>query len=145
MQPRCISFFFCTGKSSLQILIYFLFYRSEKNSKKIHIFDGQQVSGTPLHTFELHQGEVATIKYNPVFEAAVSVDKAGIVEYWTGPKHEYQFPRNVKFTSKLDTDLFDFVKNKTYPTSLDFSPDGKKMASISSDRKVCLSNFYMGT
>ncbi|KOB77811.1 putative peptidylprolyl isomerase domain and WD repeat containing 1 isoform 1 [Operophtera brumata] len=105
--------------------------------KLIHVFDGTQSSGTPLHTFEtLHQSIVATIKYNPVFEVAVS--------YWTGPKHEYKFPRNVKFASKLDTDLFDFVKNKTYPTALDFSPDGKKMAAISSDRKVRVFNFVSG-
>lgn len=116
----------------------FLISSSEKNTNKIHIFDGTQVSGSPLHTFEMHQSDVATIKYNPVFDVAVSVDKAGIVEYWTGPKQEYVFPKNVKFTSKLDTDLFDFVKNKTYPTALDFSPDGKKMASISLDRKVGL-------
>ncbi|XP_047996891.1 peptidylprolyl isomerase domain and WD repeat-containing protein 1 [Leguminivora glycinivorella] len=118
---------------------------SEKGSNKIHIFDGTQAAGTPLHTFEtLHQSTVATIKYNPVFETAVSVDKAGIVEYWTGPKHEYKFPKNVEFDSKLDTDLFDFVKNKTYPTSLVFSPDGKKMASISLDRKVRVFNFVSG-
>lgn len=61
---------------------------------------------------------------------------AGIIEYWTGPKHEFEYPRCVKFDSKLDTDLFDFVKNKTYPTALAFSPDGKKMAAISLDRKV---------
>ncbi|CAG4947959.1 unnamed protein product [Colias eurytheme] len=117
---------------------------SEKNSNKIHIFDGTQTTSTPLHTFSLHQKEVATIKYNPVFETAVSVDKAGIVEYWTGPKHEYQFPKNVRFTSKLDTDLFDFLKNKTYPTALAFSPDGKKMASISLDRKVRIFHFLTG-
>ncbi|KAI8419749.1 hypothetical protein MSG28_008425 [Choristoneura fumiferana] len=113
------------------------FVRSEKGSNRIHVFDGTQASGTSLHTFEtLHQSTVSTIKYNPVYETAVSVDKAGIVEYWTGPKHEYKFPKNVDFRSKLDTDLFDFVKNKTYPTSLAFSPDGKKMASISLDRKT---------
>ncbi|XP_041985082.1 peptidylprolyl isomerase domain and WD repeat-containing protein 1 [Aricia agestis] len=117
---------------------------SEKGSNKIHIFDGTQASGTPLHTLELHHKEVVTIKYNPVFEAAVSVDKAGIVEYWTGPKHEYQFPRNVKFESKLDTDLFEFVKHKTYPTALDFSPDGKKMASIALDRQVRVFHFQSG-
>ncbi|XP_059057600.1 peptidylprolyl isomerase domain and WD repeat-containing protein 1 [Achroia grisella] len=118
---------------------------SEKNTSKIHIFDGTQASGTPLYTFEtLHQHSVSTIKYNPVYETAVSVDKAGIVEYWTGPKYEYKFPKNVKFKSKLDTDLFDFVKNKTFPTALDFSPDGKKMASISLDRKVRVFNFLSG-
>ncbi|XP_037295171.1 LOW QUALITY PROTEIN: peptidylprolyl isomerase domain and WD repeat-containing protein 1-like [Manduca sexta] len=118
---------------------------SDKNSNKIHIFDGTQALGTPLHTFEtLHQKPVVTMKYNPVFEAAVSVDKAGIVEYWTGPKHEYCFPKNVRFESKLDTDLFDFVKNKTYPTGLAFSPDGKKMASISLDRKVRVFHFATG-
>ncbi|KAM3959364.1 peptidylprolyl isomerase domain and WD repeat-containing protein 1-like [Aphomia sociella] len=118
---------------------------SERNSSKIHIFDGTQASGTPLHTFvTLHQHSVSTIRYNPVYETAVSVDKAGIVEYWTGPKYEYKFPRNVKFESKLDTDLFDFVKNKTYPTTLDFSPDGKKMASISLDRKIRVFHFLTG-
>ncbi|KAM3959254.1 peptidylprolyl isomerase domain and WD repeat-containing protein 1 [Aphomia sociella] len=118
---------------------------SERNSSKIHIFDGTQASGTPLHTFvTLHQHSVSTIRYNPVYETAVSVDKAGIVEYWTGPKYEYKFPRNVKFESKLDTDLFDFVKNKTYPTALDFSPDGKKMASISLDRKIRVFHFLTG-
>ncbi|CAH0764127.1 unnamed protein product [Diatraea saccharalis] len=125
--------------------IYSGFYRSEKGSNKIHVFDGTQVSGTPLHTFEtLHQTTVATIKYNAVFEIAVSVDKAGIVEYWTGPKHEYKYPKNVDFESKLDTDLFDFVKNKTYPTALAFSPDGKKMASIGLDRKVRVFHFLSG-
>ncbi|XP_004924238.1 peptidylprolyl isomerase domain and WD repeat-containing protein 1 isoform X1 [Bombyx mori] len=118
---------------------------SDRNTNKIHVYDGTQASGTPLHTFEtLHQTAVAVIKYNPVFETAVSVDKAGIVEYWTGPKHEYNFPKTVRFQSKLDTDLYDFVKNKTCPTALDFSPDGRKMASISLDRKVRVFHFLTG-
>ncbi|XP_013137503.1 PREDICTED: peptidylprolyl isomerase domain and WD repeat-containing protein 1 [Papilio polytes] len=118
---------------------------SEKSTNKIYVFDGTQSSGTPLHTFEtLHQSVVVTIVYNPVYEVAVSVDKAGIIEYWTGPKHEFQYPKNVKFQSKLETDLFDFVKNKTYPTALAFSPDGKKMASISLDRKVRVFHFLSG-
>ncbi|CAH4029039.1 peptidylprolyl isomerase domain and WD repeat-containing protein 1 [Pieris brassicae] len=117
---------------------------SERNSNKIHIFDSTQTTSAPLHTFSQHQRDVATIKYNPIFEVAVSVDKAGIVEYWTGPKHEYQFPKNVKFTSKLDTDLFEFVKNKTCPTALAFSPDGMKMAAISLDRKVRVFHFLSG-
>jgi WD40 repeat protein len=71
-----------------------------------------------------------------VFEVAVSVDRAGILEYWTGPSTEYKFPKCVLFESKLDTDLFEFAKSKTYPTGLSFSPDGKIFATLSGDRKV---------
>ncbi|XP_060805689.1 peptidylprolyl isomerase domain and WD repeat-containing protein 1 [Amyelois transitella] len=138
-EPHCTEWVHSAGDPISALAV------SERNSNKIHIFDGTQVSGTPMHTFEmLHQSTVATIKYNQVYETAVSVDKAGIVEYWTGPKHEYKFPKVVKFDSKLDTDLFDFVKNKTYPSALAFSPDGLKMASISLDRKVRVFHFLTG-
>ncbi len=40
----------------------------------------------------------------------VSADKSGMIEYWTGPKYDYIFPKNVRFESKLDTDLFEFMK-----------------------------------
>ncbi|GBP50529.1 Peptidylprolyl isomerase domain and WD repeat-containing protein 1 [Eumeta japonica] len=138
-EPYCVEWVHSPGDPISALAI------SERNSNKIHIFDGTQTSSIPLHTFEtLHQNPVVVIKYNPIFETAVSVDKTGIVEYWTGPKHEYRFPKRVLFESKLDTDLFDFVKNKTCPTSLAFSPDGKKMASISLDRKVRIFHFVTG-
>lgn len=69
---------------------------------------------------------------------AVSSDKSGIVEYWSGPKTDYQFPKCINFDSKLDTDLFEFVRNKTHPTSLCFSNDGLKFATMATDRKVRL-------
>lgn len=77
-------------------------------------------------------------QYNSTFEVAVSVDKSGILEYWTGPKTDYKFPKCVQFDSKLDTDLYEFAKNKTFPTGLCFSPDGKKFATLSADRKVII-------
>jgi peptidylprolyl isomerase domain and WD repeat-containing protein 1 len=33
-----------------------------------------------------------------------------MVEYWTGALHDYQFPKNVDFESKMDTDLYEFAK-----------------------------------
>lgn len=48
------------------------------------------------------------------------------------------------FASKLDTDLFEYVKNKTYPVSLAFSTDGKKFATISTDRRVRVFNVLTG-
>lgn len=67
---------------------------------------------------------------------SISADKSGIIEYWSGAKTDYQFPKCAQFDSKLDTDLFEFVKHKTYPTSLCFSNDGLKFATMAPDRKV---------
>lgn len=75
-------------------------------------------------------------QYNPVFEVSLSADKAGVIEYWSGSKGDYSFPKCVNFESKLDTDLFEFVRHKTFPSSLCFTPDGLKFATISCDRKV---------
>lgn len=40
----------------------------------------------------------------------VSADSGGMVEYWTGPKQDYKFPKNVSWQYKLDTDLYEFAK-----------------------------------
>lgn len=84
------------------------------------------------------------MQYNPIYETCISVDKAGILEYWTGPKTGYKLPKCISFESKLDTDLFEFAKNKTYPCGLAVSPDGKRFASLSGDRKVRVFNFRTG-
>lgn len=49
-------------------------------------------------------------QYNPVFETVVSVDMAGMLEYWTGPKTEYAFPKKMLWEFKTDTDLYEFAK-----------------------------------
>jgi len=79
-----------------------------------------------------------------VYEAVISIDKQGILNYWTGAKTEYQFPKNVEFESKMDTDLFEFVKQKSFPVSLCFSPDGKLFATYGADRKIRLFRFLTG-
>lgn len=48
-------------------------------------------------------------QYNAVYDVAVSADEAGMVEYWSGIKHDLQFPKNVDFEFKTDTDLFEFI------------------------------------
>lgn len=77
---------------------------TDADSPKIAIYDAQGVS-TPLHVLEkLHTKPVSVIKYNVRFEVVVSIDRAGMLEYWTGPKNDYKFPSKiVSFDSKLDT------------------------------------------
>lgn len=94
--------------------------------------------------FFLTKHNRSCFQYNPVYETCISVDKAGILEYWQGHKHQYKFPRGVQFESKLDTDLFEFAKNKTYPCGLAVSPNGKRFATLSGDRKVRVFNFHTG-
>nr|XP_018904781.1 PREDICTED: peptidylprolyl isomerase domain and WD repeat-containing protein 1 [Bemisia tabaci] len=117
---------------------------ADSESNKIYIYDGRGCN-TPLHVFEkLHTKPVNIIKYNPVFEVSLSADKAGVIEYWSGSKGDYSFPKCVNFESKLDTDLFEFVRHKTFPSSLCFTPDGLKFATISCDRKIRVFLFKTG-
>ncbi|XP_055594558.1 peptidylprolyl isomerase domain and WD repeat-containing protein 1 [Uranotaenia lowii] len=110
---------------------------ADQDSNKISIYDGKGTN-TPLHVLEkLHTKPVVLIKYNPVYEFTVSIDRAGILEYWLGARGDFKFPSKlVSFESKLDTSLYEFAKNKTVAVSLAFSPDGKKFATVSTDRKV---------
>lgn len=93
---------------------------------------------------KMHSSPLSQIRLNPKFRVIVSADKAGMLEYWTGLPSEFKFPRNVEWEYKTDTDLYEFAKHKTYPTGLTFSPDGKKMATIASDRKVRIFRFQTG-
>uniref|UniRef100_A0A8C2XW80 peptidylprolyl isomerase n=1 Tax=Capra hircus TaxID=9925 RepID=A0A8C2XW80_CAPHI len=117
---------------------------SEKSTGKIFIYDGRG-DNQPLHIFDkLHTSPLTQIRLNPVYKAVVSSDKSGMIEYWTGPPYEYKFPKNVNWEYKTDTDLYEFAKCKAYPTSICFSPDGKKLATIGSDRKVRIFRFLTG-
>lgn len=117
---------------------------SEKSTGKIFVYDGRG-SYEPIHVFEkMHSSPLSQIRLNPKFRVIVSADKAGMLEYWTGLPSEFKFPRNVEWEYKTDTDLYEFAKHKTYPTGLTFSPDGKKMATIASDRKVRIFRFQTG-
>ncbi|KAH1002583.1 peptidylprolyl isomerase domain and WD repeat-containing protein 1 [Dendroctonus ponderosae] len=117
---------------------------TDQDSSKIFVYDGRGGSA-PLNVLEtIHLKPVTLISYNPQFDVAVSVDKSGMLEYWTGIRKDFAFPKNIQFESKLDTDLFEFAKNKTQPTSLTISPDGKKFATISTDRRVRVFNFLTG-
>uniref|UniRef100_G3PT16 Peptidylprolyl isomerase domain and WD repeat containing 1 n=1 Tax=Gasterosteus aculeatus aculeatus TaxID=481459 RepID=G3PT16_GASAC len=117
---------------------------SEKSTGKIFVYDGRG-SNQPLHVFDkMHSSPLAQIRLNPKFRVIVSADKAGMLEYWTGLRNDFRFPKYVQWEYKTGTDLYEFVKHKTYPTSLTFSSDGKKMATIASDRKVRIFRFLTG-
>ena len=116
-------------------------------SKAIHIFDGQGAS-TPLRVLEkFHMKPVVAMRFNPHFNVAISADESGMVEYWHGPQGNYEIPgkKTVMFESKLDTDLFEMAKSKTYPLSIDVAPNnGKLFATFCQDRKIRIFRFLSG-
>ncbi|KAH8371538.1 hypothetical protein KR093_007911 [Drosophila rubida] len=118
---------------------------TDSESNSIHIYDGQS-GGDILHTLDkLHSAPVVAMCFNLTMESVISVDRNGILEYWQNSKHDYKFPqRLVNFESKLDTSLFEFAKNKTMVTGLAATPDGKRFAAISTDRKVRVFQFNTG-
>lgn len=117
---------------------------ADSESPKIYIFDGHGTN-VPLHVLEtIHTKPVTIIKYNHRFDVVLSVDEIGMIEYWAGSKKDFQTPTCVNFRSKLDTDLFEFVKNKTMPRCMTISPDGLHFATIGDDKKVRVFKFLTG-
>ncbi len=116
----------------------------DETSPSIRIYDGRGAS-TPLKMLDkIHMKPVACMVYNAAHDVAVSADFGGMVEYWRGPKGDYDIPKNVAFESKIDTDLYEFAKNKTYPTSMTMSNDGKFLATVGNDKKIRIFRFLMG-
>lgn len=81
-------------------------------------------------------------QYNQIYDVVISADEIGMIEYWCGAKKEFQTPDNVAFESKLDTDLFEFVKNNTFPRCMTVSPQGHQFATIGADKKVSIFLMY---
>ena len=130
---------------------------SDSSSPLIRVYDGKSpASEDVIHEFtSLHSSPVTLIRYNCPVSIAISVDSSGFLEYWSNGKNDWKtYPLSssegssrskvISFDSKLDTDLFEFVKEKVVVHDLTFSPDCKLFATISSDRKIRIFKFATG-
>lgn len=136
--PGCCGWIYNSGDAIPALAI------SEKETARVHIYDGRG-SNIQLHTLDkLHYKPVTIIKYNPVCDMVLSCDQEGMLEVWTGPKGDYKFPKNLQWEYKTDTDLYEFIKCKCRPTDICFSPDGTKFTTISTDRKVRIFKILTG-
>lgn len=112
----------------------------------VHVYDGRG-DGSPLHVLtRLHTRPITALGYNAVYGVTVSADEDNIVEYWADAVEDFSFPTKcgLRFTSKLDTDLFEFARKKVRVRSLCFSPDGRRFATMASDRCVRVFRFLTG-
>ena len=135
--PKCICWVHRRG-ASLPLLAV-----SDEVNHTIDIYDGRGLSETPMHTIlGLHRGVVSLMAFNNAYNCVISADENGMLEYWR--PETYEKPDNV-FQYKSSTNLFEFKKAKSTPTSLTISPSGSQFATFSfPDRKIRVFNFATG-
>ncbi|KXJ91961.1 hypothetical protein Micbo1qcDRAFT_146739 [Microdochium bolleyi] len=133
--PRCICWVHKRG-ASLPLLAI-----SDDAKPLIHVYDGRGENQEPMHTIKgLHRSVVSLMAFNETFDCVVSADDSGMVEYWS-PNSNYEKPENV-FQYKSSTNLFDFKKAKSVPTSISISPTGHQFVTFSlPDRKIRVFEF----
>jgi peptidylprolyl isomerase domain and WD repeat-containing protein 1 len=86
---------------------------------------------------------VVAIAFNNAYDCVISADEAGMVEYWR-PSDGFEKPDNV-FELKSSTNLFEFRKAKSTPSSITISPSGHQFATFSfPDRQVRVFDFQSG-
>ncbi|KAF8319014.1 hypothetical protein DL93DRAFT_2053995 [Clavulina sp. PMI_390] len=117
---------------------------SDSASGAIHIYDGRG-NGTALEKVSIHQAPVHLMKYTDRYDTVVSADQSGFLEYWQ-PREPFEPPKvRGMWELKSSTDLYEFKKTKSTPTSLTFSPSSSHFATISfPSQQIRIFNFLTG-
>lgn len=133
--PKCVCWVHKRG-ASLPLLAI-----SDDAKPLIRIYDGRGENSEPIHTMKgLHRSVVSVMAFNDAYDCVVSADDNGMLEYWS-PNANYEKPDNV-FQYKSSTNLFEFKKAKSIPTSINISPSGHQFVTYSfPDRKIRLFEF----
>ncbi|PWW73710.1 hypothetical protein C7212DRAFT_354036 [Tuber magnatum] len=135
--PRAICWVHKRG-SSLPLLAI-----SDTETPTINIYDGRPEGMKVLATLpKLHRAIVHLMSFNDKYDTVVSCDEGGMIEYWSPhSEREFEKPSSV-FVYKSDTNLLDFKKAKSVPTSLTISPTYEKFAIFSHpDRQIRVFDF----
>ena len=118
---------------------------SDVASPTIRIYDGRG-DGTPIHELtKLHRAPVHLISYTSKYDCVISADEDGFVEYWQ-PTEPWGLPSVPGLWQyKSSTDLYQFKKTKSIPSSLTFSPNHNHFVTMSlPSRAVNVFNFLTG-
>jgi len=118
---------------------------SDADAKVVHILEPESGSSKPLRTYEVHQGPVHAIKYNPWLHAVLSADKTGCLELWDPDTLEMPTNKNrrgkLKFSFKSETHLYELLKNKTFAIHIGLSGDGQLFVLTCDDGRLRLFRF----
>ncbi|XP_078447411.1 cyclophilin71 [Wolffia australiana] len=108
---------------------------SERDSPLVHVYDARSGSNEPIISKKIHLCPIKHMKYNQGYDAVISVDAKGVLEYWS--PSTLSFPEDgVRFSLKVDTNLFEIAKCKTTVSGIEVSPDGSQFVTTSPDRRI---------
>ncbi|EJU03203.1 peptidyl-prolyl cis-trans isomerase [Dacryopinax primogenitus] len=127
---------------------------SERGNSTIRFYDGRG-DGQPFDSVNsLHRSPVHMMtarlydssSYSDKYDIVISADEGGFVEYWQ-PQEPWSLPKTISglWQFKSNTDLYEFKRTKSLPTSLTLSPDSSHFVVLSmSDRQIRIFNFLTG-
>ncbi|KAJ2627100.1 Peptidyl-prolyl cis-trans isomerase cyp15, partial [Coemansia sp. RSA 1694] len=105
---------------------------ADSESPTVSIFD-YRGSAEPKHMItDVHRLPVVLMAYTTAFKCIISVDKGGMIEYWS-VNEPHKLPPTVGFSLKSQTDLYEFKRGKCVPNSLVLSSDSELFACTSVD------------
>ena len=122
---------------------------TDSKSGAVHIWSATTMSTTsaPVLIVRAHgKKPVVSMSFHQKYGHVVSIDERGIIEYWSvvgemGGK----FPlKDVKFQSKMDTDLLSLARSRRRPVCLTMSPDGKYFAVLDTTGTCQIFHFKTG-
>ncbi|KAJ2595281.1 Peptidyl-prolyl cis-trans isomerase cyp15 [Coemansia sp. RSA 1721] len=118
---------------------------ADANQPVIHVFDPYSAETSPKTSItNVHRQPVQLMAYNRTHKCMLSIDKGGMVEYWS-LNDTHKLPSSIEFSLKSQTDLYEFKKGKYVPTSLAFSPDDKLFVCTSpANSTICVFRFSTG-
>jgi peptidylprolyl isomerase domain and WD repeat-containing protein 1 len=122
---------------------------SDSQSSFIYLYDSRTLNiKEPISIISKigHASSVSIISYCSKYDLAISCDQSSIINYWC-PNNIDNLPSEILFKSKLDTDLFELVKRKLIPLTLEFNSTGEQFALIgknSTQRKLFLYDTLKG-
>lgn len=137
-EPQAACWVFQPGQARACLAI------AEKHSPTVRIYDVRSTEKKTIAQVNIHSGNVVLLQYNHRYDCVISADTTGMIEYWR-PNEPFDLPEGLKWEMKSETDLYEFVKCKSYPTSLVISPDGSKFVTYSlGDRQIRIFRFDSG-
>jgi len=118
------------------------------DANNILVYSTTTLSPDPVKNIQLHASPITAMAYNAKYRCMMSADLKGILEVWDCTIEKVGSPptrdNGIAYTSKMDTQLYELMRKKTFCMALAISPTGSHFCVFGNDLKVRLYNHASG-